>query len=110
MLYAVAVVHVPVDDQHSFNATAFPPRIRHCHGHVVVDAETIGRIALSVVTGRAHNGEAVLVAIGGNRLDHAQCAASGDTCGGLAVFVEVERRVPVHAVDDTGDGQRLMHW
>ena len=58
VLRAVAVVDVPIDDQHPLEAVA-GAQVGGTDGDVVEEAEAHGAIALGVVAGRADEREAV---------------------------------------------------
>ena len=67
MLGAVAVVHVPVEDGHPFQAVMLQG-IYRAQGDIVKKAETHGPVPLGVMPGRAHGAEGVIqLALGGPR-------------------------------------------
>ena len=68
-LRPVAVMHVPVDDQHALSVPLLLSVARR-HGHVIHVAEALGLGAERVVPGRPDSGEAVAEAAFAHRVDH----------------------------------------
>ena len=58
-LYAIAVMHVPVDDENAFDVVHFQ-RVLRSHGDVVEEAESVGLVSLGMVTRRPDNSQTFL--------------------------------------------------
>ena len=58
-LYAIAVMHVPIHDENSFDVVGLQ-RVLRSHGHVVQQAEPVGLVSLSVMTWRSNHGQPFL--------------------------------------------------
>uniref|UniRef100_A0A182U559 Uncharacterized protein n=1 Tax=Anopheles melas TaxID=34690 RepID=A0A182U559_9DIPT len=94
VLRAVAVVHVPVDDQDAPQPVPLD-RMPGRHRDAVVDAETVRRVRLRVVTGRAHHAHARPGAALQHVLHHGQHRAGRHAGARVRARMEVDRVVLV---------------
>jgi hypothetical protein len=58
-LYAIAVMHVPVDDKDAFDVVHFQ-RVLRSHGDVIEKAKSVGLVSLCMVTRRPDNSQTFL--------------------------------------------------
>uniref|UniRef100_A0A182V1E0 Uncharacterized protein n=1 Tax=Anopheles merus TaxID=30066 RepID=A0A182V1E0_ANOME len=94
VLRAVAVVHVPVDDQDAPQPVPLD-RMPGRHRDAVVDAEAVRRVRLRVVAGRAHHAHARPGAALQHVLHHGQHRAGRHAGARVRARVEVDRVVLV---------------
>uniref|UniRef100_A0A8W7PBL6 Uncharacterized protein n=1 Tax=Anopheles coluzzii TaxID=1518534 RepID=A0A8W7PBL6_ANOCL len=94
VLRAVAVVHVPVDDQDAPQPVPLD-RMPGRHRDAVVDAEAVRRVRLRVVPGRAHHAHARPGAALQHVLHHGQHRAGRHAGARVRARVEVDRVVLV---------------
>jgi hypothetical protein len=73
---AVAVMYIPVEDEHALNAELADRELR-CDRRVVEQAEAHRAVRFCVVTGRSHRREALRRLAGDQRACHLAGAADG---------------------------------